>query len=251
MFGVADVTRLPISNGRIYMAVCDPPRNLNSNTRVADDKKDTIAYQQFTIDWIKEIDRVMMYESWVIIITDFNNRMMIQNLAQQHLRHRFKQEVIWDYNFGRYTTARWVSSHDNILIYCCGKPMWYPNQIRVVSQRMLSGDKRGNPQGRIPSDVWRIKRVHGTSKDRRHLEENKYDRRSTLPRELCRRLVKGYTSNKISYNEIILDPFSGSGIFGTVAEGLGRRILSFDLAEPYVIEAKKRHEHDHTYGRNM
>lgn len=84
----------------------------------------------------------------------------------------------------------------------------YPEQIRVPSWRQLNGDKRADPRGKVPNDVFDFPRVTGNSKQRRkfsptQLHEGLYER--------CIRL-------SCKPGDTVLDPFAGSGTLGRVAE---------------------------------
>jgi len=52
------------------------------------------------------------------------------------------------------------------VVFVASAPI-YPCQIRVPSWRMLNGDKRAAPDGKVPGNVWDFPRVTGNSKQRR------------------------------------------------------------------------------------
>ena len=51
-----------------------------------------------------------------------------------------------------------------------------------------------------------------------------------FPEEIPRRLIKLYTYP----NDIVLDPFMGSGTTAVAASRLGRRWIGFDISEKYA-----------------
>lgn len=84
----------------------------------------------------------------------------------------------------------------------------YPDDIRVPSWRLLNGDKRANPNGRVPGDVFDFPRVTGNSKQRRkfsptQLHEGLYER--------CIKLC-------CAPGDTVVDLFAGSGTLGRVAD---------------------------------
>ena len=97
------------------------------------------------------------------------------------------------------------------------RPLWrfmrkgiklYPDQIRVPSWRLLNGDKRANPNGRVPGDVFDFPRVTGNSKQRKkfsptQLHEGLYER--------CIKLC-------CKPGDTVVDLFAGSGTLGRVAD---------------------------------
>lgn len=83
----------------------------------------------------------------------------------------------------------------------------YPDQIRIPSWRQLNGDKRADPRGRVPGDVFLFPRVTGNSKQRKvftptQIHEGVYDR--------CVKL-------SCKPGDTALDLFAGSGTLGRVA----------------------------------
>lgn len=102
----------------------------------------------------------------------------------------------------------------------------YPEQIRVPSWRQLNGDKRADPRGRVPGDVFDFPRVTGNSKQRRafsptQLHEGLYER---CVRFCCKP------------GDTVVDLFAGSGTLGRVATRCEVNARMFEISQP-VCEA--------------
>jgi site-specific DNA-methyltransferase (adenine-specific) len=79
------------------------------------------------------------------------------------------------------------------------------------------------------TDVWRINAVP--------MNEKKYGKHPTQkPLKLFERMILACTNR----NDIILDPFMGSGTSMVVAKKLGRRYIGIEKEEIYFNIAKKR-----------
>lgn len=102
----------------------------------------------------------------------------------------------------------------------------YPNQKK-------NGKLRCNSIGKNPSDVWQIAKV--TSGTNRASEE-RTAHPAQFPEDLIKRLILGFTNK----NDIILDPFMGSGTVGAVAIELGRKFIGFEINSDYCEIAQKR-----------
>jgi len=76
-------------------------------------------------------------------------------------------------------------------------------------------------------DVWNIKREYWTGEDKTPTK---------LPAEILKKILQ-YSSKK---NDIILDPFLGSGQVVVVSKMLGRRYLGFEVVKEYYDFTKKR-----------
>jgi len=84
----------------------------------------------------------------------------------------------------------------------------YPEQVRVPSWRQLNGDKRADPRGRVPGDVFNFPRVTGNSKQRRAFS----------PTQLHEGLYERCIKLSCKPGDTVLDLFAGSGTLGRVAE---------------------------------
>jgi site-specific DNA-methyltransferase (adenine-specific) len=119
-----------------------------------------------------------------------------------------------------------------------------PNpQIRVKSAReLVYADNRANPNGRLPDNTWIIRpqdaplsfspvhdtwyfaRVAGTFKEREGFHG------CQMPEQLLGRIIR--TSSRPQ--DLVLDPFGGSGTTMCVAKKLGRQWMGFELSKEYA-----------------
>lgn len=74
------------------------------------------------------------------------------------------------------------------------------------------------------TNIWSIKR-----------ERNPYHK-ATFPTELVRRIIKNFTKE----NDLIMDPFMGSGTTGVVCKELNRNFIGIELDKKYFEIAKER-----------
>ncbi|MGA2059104.1 MAG: DNA methyltransferase [Thermoguttaceae bacterium] len=107
----------------------------------------------------------------------------------------------------------------------------YPNQIRVPSWRMLNGDKRASPDGKVPGNVWESPRVVGNSKQRR----------SWHPTQLNESLVERAILLSTRQGDEILDLFSGTGTVIRVCRRINRSTTSIELNEFYCRKIAEEH----------
>ena len=92
---------------------------------------------------------------------------------------------------------------------------------------------RCNTIGKNPSDVWEIAKVT-SGKDRSSVERTAHP--AQFPEDLIRRLMLGFTNSE----DIILEPFLGSGTVGAVAVEQNRRFVGFEINPAYCEIAKAR-----------
>lgn len=239
MLAVANAQHLPIRNMVADMVYADPPTNRGCNETAQSDRLTLLEYETFTINWLKEAVRTLRPDSWFVICLYHKLRYFFEDMIYKLFPTLvYNHEIIWSYEFGMYTTARFVPSHDNILIYKQGSPIFDWKAVAIPSQRMLVGDSRADWRGRTPGSVWSIPRQPGNSKARKYLQSVWQHSRSSQPEELCERIVLAFTRPQ----QLVLDLFCGSGTMPIVCRNNQRRCMSMDLCELYIKETKNRME---------
>ena len=190
------------------MAFADPPDNLGLKYDGFDDKFSEGEYQALIHDIVycsaKKCD---------VIWLSLNSR---HTLAAGHVIYRLMGWMHEEWEFKACVQTFTFSQHNHHdlgnghrLLYRIMKKGTeiYPDAIRVPSWRQLNGDKRADPRGKVPNDVFDFPRVTGNSKQRRtfsptQLNEGLYER--------CIRLC-------CAPGDLVVDLFAGSGTLGRVA----------------------------------
>lgn len=142
-----------------------------------------------------------------------------------------RNRVIWRETFGQYRDDRFPSGHRHLFWHVADnqKSPFYTNEIRVVSQRMINGDKRGKGP-RVPDDVWQFPRLVGNAHERIAAHP------CQLPEALLERLIRCSTQR----DDWILDPTAGTGTTLRVAKRLGRRYVGIEEQPKFVSLIHKR-----------
>jgi len=120
------------------------------------------------------------------------------------------------------------------------RPLWrfqrsdaalYPDDIRVQSERQRAGDKRADPRGRVPGDVFDFTRVVGNDKERRKWH----------PTQLREGLVERCIKLTTQPGEWVVDPFGGTGTTMRVARRIGRASTLIEIDPNYCKEIAAEH----------
>lgn len=161
---------------------------------------------------------------------------------------RLRNRIIWTFGHGLHAGTRFSGRHETILWFTKGDTYTFNlDAIRVPQlypgKRAFKGAKKGkpsgNPLGKNPSDVWSIEPIDVwqiPNVKAGHIE--KTDHPCQFPVALAARLISGLSNS----NEIVLDPYAGSGSAGAAAIGLGRRFVGAELNPDYHAIALKRIE---------
>jgi len=121
------------------------------------------------------------------------------------------------------------------------RPLWrfrngnsplFPEYIRVPSWRQKNGDKRADPRGRVPGDVFDFPRVTGNSGQRRKWHPTQ------LHEGLVERCIKLTTHTGGS----VLDPFGGTGTVLRVCKRLNKPCTVIEVDSEYCTHIAAEHE---------
>src|SRR5205823_1158305 len=159
--------------------------------------------------------------------------------------------VVWYYTFGVNCKYKFSRSHTHLFHFVRDPKKFTFNAaaIRIPSARQLVyADTRAHSQGRLPDDTWILRpqdapksfppredvwyfpRVCGTFKERAGWHG------CQMPEQLLGRIIK-VCSNP---NDIVLDPFGGSGTTLVVARKLSRHFIGFELSANYAKQIQSR-----------
>lgn len=158
-----------------------------------------------------------------------------------------RNRIVWTFGHGLNSTKRFSGRHEMILWFTKGKQsMFNLDDVRVPQKypgkKSYKGPNKGklsgNPLGKNPSDVWDIPNVKAG-----HVE--KTDHPCQFPAAIPQRLIKALTAP----NDLILDPFMGSGTTGVAAYVENRRFVGAEILKKYYDIAVERLEE--TIGGNV
>jgi site-specific DNA-methyltransferase (adenine-specific) len=210
----------------------DPPFNIGYKYDKYYDKVKKKNYIAWTKDWMAACKKVLNpHGSFYIAIGD-DYAANVKIIADE-LGLFMRNWIIWHYTFGQQMKNKFARSHTHILYFVKDKNDFTFNDhsARVISDRQKKyQDKRANPEGKMPDDVWdEYPRVCGTFKER-------MDFPCQMPESLLARIIR-VSSKERSW---VLDPFSGSGTTAVVAHKLNRAYTGIEISKNYVNESEKR-----------
>lgn len=186
-------------------------------------------YYNFTFKWMSEAYRVLKDTGSMYVFSGWNNLKDILNVLDD-VGFVTINHIIWKYQFGVVTKNKFVTSHYHCL-YVCKNPkkrVFYPYSRYSKGMVVNNKDLRYHDI----EDVWEIKREywHGIEKTP-----------TKLPTELITKILQ-YSSKE---NDLILDPFLGSGQVAVVSKSLNRQFTGFEISKRYfefIIERLKNND---------
>ena len=230
-----------IPSGSIQLVICDPPYNVN--VAAWDDVAD---YVQWAGQWIREVERVLAPAGNFVMFGGLQYQgeagsgdlLNLMSWMREHSEMLLANLIIWTYPNGVSAQRFFANRHEEIAWF--GRTSKYhfdldAVRIRLDAKRLkvYKRDKRLNAdsleKGINPTNVWKIPRLNGNSKERVGHPTQK-------PRELIARLVRA-----LSYpGSTVLDFFAGSGVTARVAIETGRHSILGD-ADPELLTYVRRH----------
>lgn len=167
-------------------------------------------YAQFSIDWIKECERVLRPGGSIYIVSGYTNLHHILN-ALHSTSLKEINHIIAKYSFGVSTTKKFVSSHYHILFWSKPEKKGF-NRIFNTNCRFL--DQKDSYNDRL--SVQEMSRTYkpGQVKNKNELSET-----------FIEKFIL-YSSNR---GDTVLDCFGGSFSTGRTSLRYGRKFIGFEI----------------------
>lgn len=148
-------------------------------------------------------------------------------------RERCRNEIVWAYRTGGAGKRHFARKHDAILFYTASDDYTFHPQRERVRYRKRFFDAQRDAHGYYADvllrDVWEIPAVINVSSERTGYPTQK-------PLALLERIIAA-SSNA---DDVVLDPYCGSGTTLVAAQKLGRRWIGIDASEEAVRMARAR-----------
>ena len=233
-----------IPSNFINQTFTSPPYNIGKEYEQIMELND---YLDWCKSWISEIYRITSENGSFWLNVGYLNiptkgkavpiAYLLWNISQFYLQ----QEIVWNYGAG-VAAKRFLSPRNEKILWLLkdkdnytfnlddirDKDVKYPNQKK-------NGKLRCNTIGKNPSDVWQIAKVT-SGQNRSSIERVNHP--AQTPRDLLDRIVLAGSNE----NEIILDPFCGSGSTFEACISNNRYFIGFEIKKEYCELTKNRIE---------
>ncbi len=233
-----------IPNGSIQLIICDPPYNIQlAHWDVHSN------YLDWVTTWLPEAERVLSDSGNMVIFGGLQYQseagsgdlLDIVYYMRHHSSMRLVNFVVWNYPNGMSAHRFFANRHEELFWFAKSKKYFFDlDSVREPydekTKQTYLKDKRLKPEtiekGRNPTNVWRINRLNGNSKERVGHPTQK-------PRQLIQRLVRSLSFA----GSHVLDFFAGSGITARVAIEEGRHSVISDIDPELSLYFEKHLDH--------
>ena len=255
----------------IDLIVTSPPYNVGIDYDTHDDRQSMEDYWQFTKDWLSESYRILKDDGRIAVnipyevnVQDRGGRILFMSEFYQIMKNLgFKFFGLVDLNEQsphRSKTTAWGSWMSPSAPY-----IYNPKECVILGYKKNHIKKvKGEPQWK--GELVDLEQEDGTIKQKmmyqdedkkefmslvygqwEYFADTKQQTKATFSMDIPLKAIKILTYR----NDIVLDPFTGSGTSLVAAEVSGRRWLGIELSENYVKVAKDRVQHFIDKNRQM
>ncbi|WP_107668266.1 site-specific DNA-methyltransferase [Cyanothece sp. BG0011] len=231
-----------IPEGSLPLTITSPPYNIGKEYESILELDD---YIEWIAKWINQVYRCTSSHGsfWLnlgyLSIPKKAKAIPIPYLIWDQVPFYLIQEIVWNYSAGVAGKLFFSPRNEKFLWYVKDPNNYVFNlddirdpNVKYPNQRK-NGKLKCNTKGKNPTDVWQIPKV--TSGKNRSSKE-----RTPHPAQFPVQLVSRIILASSDINDIVFDPFLGSGSTAEAAIKSGRKVIGFEINENYINIAIER-----------
>ena len=219
----------------------DPPYNLTKNFGANSFKQTSLDEYEIWLDsWLKDCVNLLKLTGSIYICGDWRSASAIQRVGMKYFNLR--NRITWEREKGRGAKANWKNASEDIWFFTVSDEFTFnldavKTKRKVLAPYTENGEPKdwnksddGNFRLTHPSNLWTDLTVPFWS-----MPENT-PHPTQKPEKLLAKIILASTNE----NDLILDPFAGSGTTAVVAKKLNRNFVGIEADENYCLLTEKR-----------
>ncbi len=233
------INHLPAKKFDLLFA--DPPYNLTKNFGANSFRQTSLdEYEIWLESWLKDCAKLLKKTASIYICGDWRSASAIQRVGMRYfiLRNR----ITWEREKGRGAKTNWKNAAEDIWFFTVSDEFTFnldavKTKRKVLAPYTENGEPKdwkksenGNYRLTHPSNLWTDLTVPFWS-----MPENT-PHPTQKPEKLLAKIILASTIE----NDLILDPFAGSGTTAVVAKKLNRNFVGIEADENYCLLTEKR-----------
>ena len=230
-----------VKDNSVDLLIVDPPYNLDKDFHGNGFKKqDNQKYAEYTEEWIEAVKPKLKDTASIYVCCDWFSAITIGVILAKHFHLR--NRITWQREKGRGAKANWKNSMEDVFFATVGEE--YTFNLDAVKQRkkvLAPYREDGKPKdweetadgkfrNTCPSNFWDDIAVPYWS-----MAEN-----TAHPTQKPEKLIAKLILASSNENDLVLDPFAGSGTTGVVAKKLNRNYINIEQNPLYCAWGEKR-----------
>lgn len=230
-----------LTEKKFDLLFADPPYNLTKNFGENSFRQTSPEdYETWLDSWLVETVRLLKPTASIYICGDWRSSSAIQRIGTKYFTLR--NRITWEREKGRGANKNWKNSSEDIWFFTVSDDYFFDAEAvkikrKVVAPYTVDGEpkdweksKSGNFRLTSPSNLWTDLTVPFWS-----MPENTAHP-TQKPEKLLAKIILASTRE----NDLILDPFAGSGTTAVAAKKLNRDFTCIEADEHFCLLAEKR-----------
>jgi site-specific DNA-methyltransferase (adenine-specific) len=219
----------------------DPPYNLTKQFGENKFQQTTLdEYEVWLDSWLKYCAKLLKNNGSIYICGDWRSASAIQRIGMKYFKLR--NRITWEREKGRGANANWKNCSEDIWFFTASDEFTFNLENVRLKRKVLAPYKEdgkpkdwdeeseGNFRLTAPSNLWTDISVPFWS-----MPENT-EHPTQKPEKLLAKLLLASTNE----DDLVLDPFLGSGTTSVVAKKLNRRYVGIEIEQKFACLAEKR-----------
>ncbi len=225
------------------LVIVDPPYNLNKDFHGNTFKRATDEeYSVYTESWIKAVQPILSPKASIYVCCDWQSSSVIGLVLKKYFH--VQNRITWQREKGRGALSNWKNAMEDIWFATNDKDYTFNVDAVKIRRKVIAPYKvegkpkdweeteKGNFRNTFPSNFWDDISIPYWS-----MPEN-----TAHPTQKPEKLLAKLILASSNINDIVLDPFLGSGTTSVVAKKLGRKYIGIEQNPQYCAWAEKRLE---------
>ena len=226
----------------VDLLFADPPYNLTKAFNNSRFKKTSIdQYAEWLDSWLSQTVRLLKPTASVYICGDWESSAAIQRVGEKYFIPR--NRITWEREKGRGAKSNWKKCSEDIWFFTVSDDYYFDVEAVMLKRQVIAPytDSNGSPKDWIESEDGRYRITHPSNLwtdltvPYWSMPENT-DHPTQKPEKLLAKIILASSQP----DDLVFDPFNGSGTTTVVAKKLGRGYLGIELEEIFCCYAQKR-----------
>lgn len=225
----------------IDLLIVDPPYNLTKNyDNLYYRKKGKQEYREYTLRWLNKVDRLLKSESSIYVCCDWKSSLIIEDCLEE--KYLIKNRITWQREKGRGSKDNWKNSMEDIWYATKSNQCTFNiDKVKIRRKVLAPYREKGSPKDWIEDDKIKYRDTHPSNFwDDITIPFWSMEENTAHPTQKSEKLIAKLILASSNEDDLILDPFLGSGTTSVVAKKLNRRYIGIEQSKQYVAWAEKR-----------
>lgn len=227
----------------VDLMIVDPPYNIakdfhgNKFRKTSDEM-----YEEYTEDWINKVKPLLKDNATIYVCCDWESSIAIGPVLKKHFK--IQNRITWQREKGRGALSNWKNGMEDIWFATNSNEYTFNVEDVKVRRKVIAPYKvdgkpkdweeteNGNFRNTYPSNFWDDISIPYWS-----MPENTAHP-TQKPEKLLAKLILASSNPE----DVVFDPFLGSGSTSVTAKKLGRHFCGIEQNEQYCVWAEKRLE---------